>query len=178
MIATKQCRMCGAVKTIEDFYLAANGRIDIRCIECAKSASRRNRDRNKDYYLQYDRARANDTQRVSARKEYALSEHGRAVLRENKKKWALKNKGKRDAHVSVGNAIRDGRLVRKECEICGNKDVDAHHDDYSQPLNVRWFCRSCHANHHKKLRGLVVSNALKRGSTRYADIFTFSPCVA
>ena len=50
-------------------------------------------------------------------------------------------------------AIRTGRLVPQPCEVCGTtkrlangqRGVHAHHDDYSQPLSVRWLC----PKHHK-----------------------------
>jgi hypothetical protein len=39
---------------------------------------------------------------------------------------------------------RRGRLVPEPCEGCGAAEVEMHHDDYDQPLKVRWFCRPCH----------------------------------
>lgn len=53
------------------------------------------------------------------------------------------------AHKVVGNAVKDGRLVKKPCECCGNEKAEAHHDDYSKPLDVRWLCRTCHKKHHR-----------------------------
>lgn len=52
------------------------------------------------------------------------------------------------ARRAVSLAIRRGDLVRQPCEVCGNPRVDGHHDDYSQPLKVRWLCRSHHQLHH------------------------------
>lgn len=52
------------------------------------------------------------------------------------------------AHKVVGNAVKDGRLVKKPCECCGDEKAEAHHDDYSKPLDVRWLCRKCHKKHH------------------------------
>ena len=57
-------------------------------------------------------------------------------------------------------AISKGVLIREPCEICGvfGKDkrgrsvVEAHHDDYSKPLNVRWLCQKHHADWHRKNR--------------------------
>lgn len=34
----------------------------------------------------------------------------------------------------------------------GFHKVQAHHDDYSKPLEVRWLCVPHHALHHKQLR--------------------------
>lgn len=47
-------------------------------------------------------------------------------------------------------AIRSNQIERQPCETCaGTENLQAHHDDYTQPLNVRWFC----AKHHRMLHG-------------------------
>ena len=48
-------------------------------------------------------------------------------------------------------AIRAGVLVKQPWEVCGEVKVDAHHDDYSQPLAIRWLCGKHHAEHHGHL---------------------------
>ena len=49
----------------------------------------------------------------------------------------------------VKRCIDNGWLFRKPCEICGKtENIDAHHDDYSKPLEVKWLCRLCHREHH------------------------------
>lgn len=53
------------------------------------------------------------------------------------------------AHDAVETAIANGSLVRMPCEVCGATRVDAHHDDYSKPLDVRWLCRGHHLEHHR-----------------------------
>ena len=53
------------------------------------------------------------------------------------------------AHDAVESAIAKGALVRQPCEVCGAERVDAHHDDYSKPLDVRWLCRGHHLKHHR-----------------------------
>ena len=49
----------------------------------------------------------------------------------------------------AGHATRDGRLKKGPCEKCGQASVEAHHDDYSKPLSVRWLCRL----HHEEIHG-------------------------
>jgi len=56
---------------------------------------------------------------------------------------------RRRAEDIVHRAVKNGELVRRPCETCGNTiNVDGHHDDYSKPLAVRWLCRSCHMKEH------------------------------
>lgn len=61
-------------------------------------------------------------------------------------------------HNLLEQAIEDGRVVRSDvCEQCGQsgkmKDgrttIQAHHDDYNEPLDVRWLCQRCHHEWHK-----------------------------
>lgn len=51
------------------------------------------------------------------------------------------------ARNRVRHLIRTGKLFRQSCEKCGNPITDAHHDDYSKPLEIKWLCRK----HHKEL---------------------------
>jgi hypothetical protein len=58
------------------------------------------------------------------------------------------------ARKVVSNALATGRLFRGSCVVgsdCAGP-VQAHHDDYSKPLDVRWLCRKHHeALHHQEV---------------------------
>lgn len=54
-------------------------------------------------------------------------------------------------------AILCGILISQPCEICGNKNTHPHHEKYSDYLNVRWLCKSCHSKIHGLLKGLRKS---------------------
>lgn len=57
------------------------------------------------------------------------------------------------AHAAVRRALKAGILTRQPCEVCGATGrIDAHHDDYGQPLAVHWFCIPHHWAHHKSIR--------------------------
>jgi|SRR5215472_1854332 len=45
-------------------------------------------------------------------------------------------------------ARRLGKLQPETCECCGTAKVEMHHDDYTQPLQVRWLCKRCHVDLH------------------------------
>jgi len=50
----------------------------------------------------------------------------------------------------LNSLIRKGIIKRENCQICGeSKTVEAHHDDYSKPLEVDWLCKKHHAEHHR-----------------------------
>lgn len=48
------------------------------------------------------------------------------------------------------NYIKMGILTKGQCEVCGiNENIEAHHDDYTKPLEIRWLCRKHHREFHK-----------------------------
>lgn len=47
------------------------------------------------------------------------------------------------ARRKVREAIKRGKIQRQPCQECGG-EAQAHHDDYSRPLDVRWYCQPCH----------------------------------
>jgi len=76
-----------------------------------------------------------------------------AYMREWRKTHPLSGEArKRDACRSKLNTyIKRGKIQRGPCEKCGTtKDIEAHHDDYSKALNVRWLCRPHHVEFTKQ----------------------------
>ena len=64
------------------------------------------------------------------------------------RKYRETNDLKCRARYEVRKALRNGTLKKKCCEICGCPIVEAHHGDYSKPLEVRWLCQECHDDVH------------------------------
>jgi len=62
---------------------------------------------------------------------------------------AIRKKARRE----VRRALQTGQLARQACEVCGAERVEAHHDDYSRPLSVRWLCRPHHRAVHARAEG-------------------------
>jgi hypothetical protein len=80
------------------------------------------------------------------RSRWAASAHGKAQV----KRYVARYPQKKRAQTDVLNALRRGELVRPDCcSGCGEaKRIEAHHDDYARPLDVRWLCRLCHRSWH------------------------------
>jgi hypothetical protein len=60
----------------------------------------------------------------------------------------------RYAHSLTAHAIRIGYLKRRPCAVCGDSNAEAHHNDYSTPLDVIFLCQPHHKRFHAQLRHL------------------------
>ena len=134
---SKRCFKCGETKPISSFYkhkMMADGHLN-KCKQCAKADVRANRSARIDYYHAHDRERNRRPERREKRAVYLKNRRSRSP-----EKFA--------ARFAVSNAIRDGRLIKGPCEVCGHPDTEGHHDDYNKPLDVRWLCFIHHCEVH------------------------------
>jgi len=158
----KQCFKCGKVKPLSDFYrhpAMADGYLN-KCKECAKRDSIEHRMANIEYVREYDRNRPNakDRSKENKRRLNELRETNPEKYRENErirlKNYRSKNREKNMAHRAVSYSISTGRIKNPGiCSICGSSCyTEAHHEDYSKPLDIIWLCDKCHKNRHKEIR--------------------------
>ncbi len=101
------------------------------CGECAKCKGR-----------EYSRAYR---ERNPGKKPNLSDEAKERRLARRKRRYEA-NKPQARAHDKVAKAIRKGTLARGKCEVgtdCKGP-IEAHHDDYSKPLDVRWVCLKHH----------------------------------
>ena len=68
--------------------------------------------------------------------------------------WKESNQEAIQAHQAVKRAIDEGKLIRPDyCLACFKPGrLEAHHHDYSKPLEVAWLCASCHRLEHSLIR--------------------------
>lgn len=76
-----------------------------------------------------------------------------AYMRENRVPYAkmspeAQKKSKARAYANVYK-LR-GIINRNSCFLCNSTNAEMHHENYDEPLNVIWLCRSCHLEHHSK----------------------------
>jgi hypothetical protein len=130
------CQACLTHKPEGDFYASKRN----RCKECTKKSAKAYRLAKLDHCRAYDKMRAS-------------MPHRKALAKQVQEKWRTDYPNRRAANVALGNAIRNGRVKKQPCWVCGGKAV-AHHPDYSRPLDVVWLCQP----HHKQAHALVAND--------------------
>lgn len=134
MTPSRSDRLCGTClrfRSDEHYYKGVKS----RCVDCHKAAMKV-RALTNPRVQEYDRARA----KTPERKELA---------KRNRVRWREEHPEAYRAQNAVNNAIRDGKLKKQPCSICGTeKRVHGHHKDYAKPLNVVWLCAKCHHRVH------------------------------
>ena len=131
----KKCSSCGSYKNVTKFYKDSgkSSGYDCRCKDCERKRYRLRRQRNKDSFKRKDRR---------------YYEKHRDKISNKRKDWYRKNKHKILAYEAVKRALYKGDLVRMPCEVCGSMSSEAHHEDYTKPLEVKWLCRKHHLRVH------------------------------
>src|SRR5216117_2839614 len=143
------CKNCGPLPYSE-FYThpqMSSGYLNY-CKTCVRARIAMFRSANLEQVRAKDRERSSLPHRRKHNREFSRKYRadGRGVV--SSRKWIERNQEKRRAQVAAGNALRDGRLDRHPCEVCGAK-AEMHHEDYSKPLEVKWRCRQHHAEVHR-----------------------------
>jgi hypothetical protein len=133
----KPCCHCKEVKPLAEFYSTKRGNNGTwysgRCRPCHLAHCKALRDcpNGKEVY-----------------RVWTQSESGKVSVKKRMEKWAAANKQKNIAHYTVCNAIRDNRLKRQPCRVCGKPNGEAHHISYDDPYNLDWLCKTCHFDAH------------------------------
>jgi len=89
---------------------------------------------------------------------YEKTLNSMSTQRYSSMKWHHGNKEKARVHKLVRKALDSGDLITEPCEICNSLKVEAHHEDYSKPLDVTWLCRTHHRERHMEINKYYSSN--------------------
>ena len=102
-----------------------------------------------------------DEEKITYRREYLTRkvkewyekniEKRREVRRKQSLRYRKVNREKCLCRAETTRMIKVGEIQREVCCKCGEK-AEAHHEDYSNPLQVTWLCRKHHRELHKKLK--------------------------
>ena len=143
----KFCTVCNTYKLLESFSKHSDGckqGLRSQCKSCCA-------DKNK---IWYDEKVKDPDFIEKQRQKYSVQNLKRDQKTEyNSEKYLRykeKNKDRLIARDKVHKAIDAGKIFKKPCEKCGNIKSEAHHEDYTKPLDVIWLCRIHHAEIHRK----------------------------
>lgn len=154
----KQCTKCKQVKSLDQFYRDPRyaNKLKAACKVCCtiqgqawqrkhpesnRMAVKRWQERNVEYRRAYQR-------------KYS-KEHRETVLAKERR-HAILHPEKVQARSAARHSARNKKIERQPCVICGATNVEAHHEDYSKPLNVIWLCKKHHFEADERLRKRIA----------------------
>lgn len=148
----KTCFKCKQEKNRSEFYKhpqMGDGLLG-KCKECTKKDSAENLARK----WQDPQFRIKECAR-HREKSRRYREESRVVYNKKKTREYLdrhieRYPEKHAARLIVASAIKSGFIQRQPCVKCGLK-AQAHHEDYSKPLDVIWYCPKHHAERHVEI---------------------------
>lgn len=155
-MTTKTCFKCGETKQIELFYRhpqTADKHLN-KCKACTDRDVRLYRETHREqvqqrklawYDANQDRLRQRDRDEYRALTPEAKRERATEIRQKHRQRHPDRYR----ARLCVYRAVRSGKLVRQPCEVCGKLPVEAHHEDYTKPLEVHWLCREHHGETRK-----------------------------
>ena len=141
-VSGRVCTRCDNYKKASEFFKrsASIDGLQPCCKECDQQL------RAERYYGDWDREK-------ETRRRYSQTPSAKKKHLEANRLYIQRNPEKSKARYAVSNALRDGKIERPDsCLDCGlaTRDLQAHHEDYSKPLEVEWLCTRCHGKRHRK----------------------------
>lgn len=163
----KTCSKCQIEKPLIEFYKdkKQSDGLTRRCKQCVKEHVKEWQSENYDKVLETTRAYKDTHLEQYAQKQkeyyrdhaeevkekhkaYEKTEAGRANRLKASKKHQSLYRYKHMARRKLNIALESGKILKLPCSVCNEPKSEAHHEDYDKPLDVIWFCRRHHRDHH------------------------------
>jgi hypothetical protein len=145
----RQCKICSELFVAKSWQI---NKLHFKCPACNRAyhrewrdSARRRENVPKCVTPEYKREVSDRLKQDAAYREARRCEYRRRYYDPAQREKML-------ARSAVNNAIQSGSLTKKPCAVCGSEKSQAHHGDYSKPLDVIWFCAKHHTEHHAVMR--------------------------
>ena len=85
-------------------------------------------------------------------RKYRSTKKGMETILKAVFKSTKKHRDKKNARTLLNYHLKQGKVVKpKCCEKCKKrKPLQAHHCDYTKPLDVLWVCNLCHSKYDNR----------------------------
>lgn len=107
----------------------------------------------KSYQKRYIEGKIDKEARRRAALKYGQTLKGKEVAKRSQQVRYSKIKENGILKVYMNKELRElTKNNTNPCEVCGDPNVHAHHEDYTKPLEVNWLCPLHHVERHLQLK--------------------------
>lgn len=142
----RKCSRCMEILPLEKFSILKKYGHHCSCKSCNSKSAKESYKRNKAEIIHKKRIdRKLNPQKYAT--QYAANPE---CYKNTAKRQRIKYPEKNRARKLVTNAIAKGLLIKQPCKYCNSiHKVEAHHLDYTKPLDVEWICKPHHLAWHR-----------------------------
>lgn len=147
----KKCIKCKIVKELNEFYNKNN-----ICKSCLKEYKKKYYQLNKKHLDDLHKKYANENRSMVneyCKKSLKISNKQQETRKRLEIKYKTEKRIQYLAKRKVEYALKSKKIIRGECNICKtDKNIHAHHNDYTKPLVIEWLCAKCHKQKHIRIK--------------------------
>jgi len=143
------CAGCFEEKEFKDFHKNSQAKrgFAYSCKACENARSKTKHQKNIDEIRLKQKLHARERLKNNPDYRKNLYEKNKDKIMEYQKKVREKNKDKINARCKLNLWVLRGHIQKPDiCSICQERPekIEAHHENYSDALNVIWVCKKCH----------------------------------
>lgn len=150
----KTCKICKKTLDIDLFEYKKGKPFDRGCYckKCRNELSKKYRAEHRSYYVEYNKNYVRKRDYIYPKIKREVTEQRRAYLKIYWQTHKRKLTYKHYARTKLWKAVKSGVVLKLPCCECGNIISEAHHPNYSKPLEVLWLCKKHHSLLHRDIK--------------------------
>jgi len=151
----KRCGKCNLLKEQTEFgkNKSTKDGLSSYCRGCKKLSDKNSYQKNKEKRLEVSKKyRKHNKDKIRATQKI-WRDNNKDKVRQSFLRAFNKNPEKHKARSKLNFLIYKGKIEKPDkCSICDSVvNIEAHHVDYTKPLDVEWVCSKCHYIIHHEI---------------------------